>query len=217
MARQDSMKVLAPWTPIKYQTNALHLWGRDYELASSALPRQITSSGKSLLAGPITFECWETGKTLPATLGRLTTVLALPEEVKLRGGFSLGDHIGATITLRAEYDGLLVYHIHLNSARGVRIDKCSLEIPVKNDVASYFQKYILMNNDWGKQATHTIPSGQGVVWHSPFNPDVWIGNPDNGLLWFSQSAVDWHTASDPLRFVRSGDHLKFIVSFINVW
>ncbi len=214
-ARRESTKVLAPWTPIKYQTNALQVWGRDYKLENSALPQQITSGGQSLLAAPITFECRAMGKTLPATMGRLTTILASPEEVRLRDGFSLGDHIGAIITLRAEYDGLLVYRIHLSSARRVSVDNCSLEIPFKNDVASYFQKYILMNSDWGKQATRAIPSGQGIVWHSPFNPDVWIGNPNNGLFWFAQSVVDWHTASDPLRFVRSRDRLDFIVSFIN--
>jgi len=214
-ARQESTKVLAPWTPIKYQSGVLQVWGREYGLGSSIFPRQITSGGRSLLAGPVSLKCQTMSKTLPAKPERVTTVLASPEEVKLSEDISFGNRVDATVSMRAEYDGLLIYKVHLNSAPAVSIDNLSLDIPLKTDVASYFQKYILMNKDWGKQATRSIPPGQGVVWQSPFNPYVWIGNENDGLFWFSQSAVDWRTDSAPLRFVRSKDGLKFIVSFIN--
>lgn len=212
---RESMKVLEPWTPIKYQSGALQVWGREYTLQSSILPRQITSDGQSLLDGPITLKCRAMGRTLPVRVRRLKNLLASPEEVKLRENISFGGGISATATLRAKYDGLLTYHIHLSSSRDVTIDNLSLDIPLKDGLASYFQNYILMNNDWGKQATHSIPTGQGVVWQSTFNPYVWIGNENDGLFWFAQTGVTWHTASDPLRFTRSNGKFNFIVSFVN--
>lgn len=154
---QKPMNVLEPWTPIRYESGVLHVWGRNYMLGTSVLPRQITSGGQSLLAGPISFECRANGKAFSTTAGQVTTDFSSPEEVRLREGFSFDSRIRLTTTLRAEYDGLLDYHIRLRSAPGVSVDNCSLEIPIKSDVASYFQKYVLMNNDWGKQSTHAIP------------------------------------------------------------
>jgi hypothetical protein len=73
-----------------------------------------------------------------------------------------------------------------------------------------------MNQDWGQQATSALPGDEGVVWVSPFLPNVWIGDPSEGLLWFSESANNWHGGSLPLKIVRQGDVVKFVVSFINL-
>lgn len=214
-ARRDPIKVLAPWTPMKYQGGTLRVWGREYGLGNTIFPRQITSGGRSLLAGPISLKCQKMKKTLPDTLHRVVTLLLSPGEVNLREDISFGSHVNAIVSLRAEYDGLLVYHVHLSSQPTVTIDNLSLEIPLNAGVATFFQKYILMNKDWGEQATRSIPSREGIVWQSPFNPYVWIGNENEGLFWFSQSSTEWRTASPPLRFVRSRDGLKFIISFVN--
>jgi hypothetical protein len=211
MARRDQLEVLAPWTPIRYAAGVLRVWGREYQLRNTIFPVQITSRGRFLLTGPISLRC----KGMKEVLRSMAPLLISPGEVELRQHVSFGDHVQATVSLRAEYDGLLFYKVDLRSDRAVMLGNLSLEIPLKADLATYFQKYILMNKDWGEQATHSIPSGRGVLWQSPFNPYVWIGDENEGLFWFSQSSNGWRTASAPLRLVRSRDSVRFIVSFIN--
>ncbi len=211
-----TLPVPAPWTPVTYQSNTLEVWGRRYVLRSSIFPQEIASRGLPLLDGPIRFICRLGNGRFIASGKGATKQPSSPGSINLSESLSFNQNIRASVTLHASYDGLLVYHIQVNSRPGVVINSLSLEIPFRADIASYFQKYILMNQDWGKQATHAIPSRRGLVWQSPFNPYIWIGNQNEGLLWFCQSAAEWRTASSPLRFVRSEHALKFVISLINV-
>jgi hypothetical protein len=213
---REELHVLAPWTPMRYTHGEVQVWGREYMLGDTVFPEQMTSGGASLLAAPLSFRCRGMNGSLSPKMGHVTAVLVSPAKAKLREHVTFGDQVNANVRLRAEYDGLLVYHVDVSSDRAVTLRDLSLVIPLRPDIASYFQKYILMNQDWGQQATYSIPSRRGVVWQSAFNPYVWIGNENEGLFWFSQSSIGWRTSSEPLRLVRSRDSVKFVVSFINI-
>lgn len=210
-----SLPVLPPWTPIQYHAGILRVWGQEYGFRHTILPKTIVTHGKSILGGPIRLICRSGGKTLVAHEGAVVTRSAGPAEVDLSSGVSFNRNIQAAVALHVEYDGLMVYRVALTSRHRITVDELSLEIPIKASVASYFQNYILMNADWGKQATHAIPEGEGVVWQSPFNPYIWIGNESEGLFWFSQSNADWSNRSAPLRLIREGSVVTLVISFIN--
>jgi hypothetical protein len=209
------IEVLPPWTPIRYSADTLQVWGRKYEFGGSIFPKQIASRGTLLLAGPITLRCKTASERVATRLNKVGTVLLSPGELKLRQNFQFGTGLHASVNLDAEYDGVLSYQITVHRRPGIAIRDLSLDIPLRAAVAAYFQKYILMNQDWGEQATHSVPPGRGVVWQSMFNPYVWLGNENEGLFWFSQSSEGWRTVSDPLRLIRSRGRVNFVVSFIN--
>jgi len=210
------LPTLAPWTPMQYQAGTLRVWGREYGLQTSIFPNRIISNKVSLLSGPVSLVCRQGNTQLVATGRQVTTRLASPGEVDLASDLSFTEHLKASVTLHSEYDGLMVYHITLSPQRKVSLDELSLEIPFSGSTAAYFQKYILMNADWGQQSTHEIPKGQGLVWQSPFNPYIWVGNESEGLFWFSESDNGWRNGPAPLRLVRQGNVVKLVISFINV-
>jgi hypothetical protein len=210
------LPTLAPWTAMQYQAGTLKVWGREYGLQTSILPSRIISNKVSLLSGPVSLVCRQGNSKLVAAGHQVTTRLASHGEVDLASELSFNEQLKASVTLHSEYDGLMVYHITLNPQRKVSIDELSLEIPFSGNAAAYFQKYILMNADWGQQSTHEIPKSQGVVWQSPFNPYIWVGDESEGLFWFSETDNGWRNGPAPLRLVRQGNVVKFVVSFINV-
>lgn len=215
-AKAAAMPVLTPWTPIQYQADVLRVWGREYGLKKGIFPSAIVTHGKSILGSPIRLICRQRSKALVARGGRIVTRSASPAEVNLTSDLSFNRNIKASVALHVEYDGLMVYHIALAARSKTTLNELSLEIPVKASVASYFQKYILMNADWGKQATHAVPEGQGAVWQSSFNPYIWIGDESEGLFWFSQSNEGWRNGPAPLRLIREGNVVTLVISFINV-
>lgn len=215
-AHAASVPVLTPWTPIQYRAGVLRVWGREYDFKKSIFPRAITTHGVSILGAPIRLICRQGSKTLIARGSLVATRSATPAEVDLTSDLSFDRDISAIVALHIEYDGLMVYHVIVAAHRKTNIKELTLEIPVKASVASYFQKYILMNADWGKQATHAIPEGEGIVWQSAFNPYIWIGDESEGLFWFSQSNEDWRNGPAPLRLIREGSAVTLAVSFISI-
>jgi hypothetical protein len=208
--------VIPPWTPVTFRSHTLQVWNRQYILGNSIFPQNISSDRITLLARPITLTCRK-GKTLYVARAKgVTTRIVSPGEIDLTGNVSFGGAIQAAVSVRAQYDGLLVYRVALKARPSVTISALSLVIPLKAKIAMYLQKYILMNQDWGRRATRPLPTTQGVIWKSPFNPYLWIGNPEEGLLWFSQSHLGWHTRPSPLRIIRRNNETDFVVSFVNV-
>jgi hypothetical protein len=211
-----AVDLIAPWTPLEFQAGALKMWGRDYKFGNSVFPQGITANGEALLAGPISLVCREAGGQSPLAAQRVVPRLIRPAQVSLSSEVSCGANLRATVTVRVEYDGLMLYHIELNPHGRATLQELSLEIPFRDGVASFYHKYVMMNQDWGQQATYAIPQEQGTLWVSPFNPYIWIGDPNKGLLWFSESDNDWHNGSMPLRIVRDGHVVKFNVSFVSL-
>ena len=49
----DKCEVIEPWTPVEVKDTTVSVWGRSYTMDKDALPKSMTSSGRELLASPV--------------------------------------------------------------------------------------------------------------------------------------------------------------------
>ena len=70
-----------PWTPMTVKGATVGMWGREWNFADEALPRQIVSQGEELLAAPIRFAVEIDGKWTFSAPGSGKIVSTFPDQV----------------------------------------------------------------------------------------------------------------------------------------
>jgi hypothetical protein len=190
-AEGNTDKVLAPWTPVQATCSpasaSLKCCGREYRFTATALPSNITTAGRDVLAGPVRLVArTDQGevKWAPAQLklARQSPTAAVLSVSGSAAGLALSGQI------RLEYDGMMRVDLKLVPRAPVRLERLALEIPVKSAHAKYYYYYPDRAGLWQAHRPGAVPAA-GVT--MPFNPTIWLGDEERGLEWFCESEENW--------------------------
>ncbi|MHB1458014.1 MAG: glycoside hydrolase domain-containing protein [Armatimonadota bacterium] len=175
------LKVLPPWTPVKVSGKEIKIIGRNMKYTDSALPSQINSAGKDMLASPIRLQIGNGGKQIVWSSKAVKIVNADETHAKLESLWT-GNDFDLKITSEVDYDGFTWNEVTLMPHGAKTLDKVSLLIPMTTDMCKL---YCLGNS---QQAGAISPKGlRGPI---PDSYDLWIGNERRGISWLVES-VEW--------------------------
>ena len=188
-----------PWTPVTQTATGWAVWGREYQMNRSAVPRQITSRQTPLLAAPMRLNLRAGGETVD-----LAALEAMPSQSAADAVSLSVEGLAAGITAQLqgvlEFDGCYRLDVDLASATAATIDGLVLEISFMRDVARF-----ALDSDG--QSTNISPN-TGKTVAKAFRPYHWIGNDDLGLAVFTESDEFWRPHDEQMiEFVPQGDQV----------
>lgn len=187
-------KVLAPWTPLEVRGNTVLCWGREYRFGNSALPEQIMTRGKAVLARPVQIDAALQGIPVQWTRQSLRKVSADSVGAKWEGemiGVAGKQEIKLKTSVEIEYDGFAL--IRLSADKPELFSTFSLVVPVRKENALYHHRYSTLRQG----CAGNVPPGTGVVDQSTFLPFSWLGDNDRGLYWCCESQQFWPNGEAP--------------------
>lgn len=193
--------LLPGWEPVGVEGNVVRPWGRVYRFAGFPAPIEVTSSGASLLTGPIRFVAVVGGH-------EVTWILHKTEIQKVNDGIvrvfteAGSEMVQLNGTVTVEFDGMIRSDWQVIPNGKVLLEKLALEIPVKREYARYLYTF---PGTWGKVnnagAAPTEPMG------TAFRPFIWLGDESRGLAWFSESDRNFLVAdADKVTEIVPGEH-----------
>jgi len=188
-----SHTVPAPWTPVQLDGDTISVWGRTIRYGGTLMPAQITSQGVELLASPIAVLVSVNER--PVVLGEVQTevVSRRPDQVVVRAVAASPSLECETVTT-IEFDGMVKIALVVTPRRAVTIDRLQVTIPIRKEVAEVYGCYLQydftqLRTD--KKSFINCMQGIGGPIHSPFNPEIWIGNRTVGLTWAAETNCQW--------------------------
>jgi len=190
-----SDKAPAPWTPLVVHRGpeglSVECWGpRRYDFGSSALPDQLHTTGRDILAGPVTLTGAAAGVPLKLQPGPVALGAKTPARVELAGKTQSGV-VTASADSFIEYDGLLWMKLKLWAPAGLGVERLTLEIPLRRSAATLMQTGFAYDDAGAVRAwSHRVVG----------NAQVWLGNEEGGLQVTIPSA----------RYVRNADRNRQI-------
>ena len=201
-------KVLPPWTPLSTSGTDVSCWGRRYSFRSTQLPVQVTSAGAELLARPITWRLTSGGKPVAwrDQSVKLLSASATKAELQATAGAPAGNTtVRFSTTIKAEYDGLVLFETTCTDPDKLPLDSLSLEIPVKADRALYRHRYA---SSW-IPTSGFVPEGKGVVEKTKWVPFAWLGDNDRGLFAFTEDDRAWPNSQseNAIEIAREGQEI----------
>ncbi|MDA8095083.1 MAG: hypothetical protein M0T84_14490 [Betaproteobacteria bacterium] len=194
-------RIPRPWTAPSIVRGTVRVWGRTYRFGPSALPTQIVSLGRRLLASPVSLRATIDGRPAPVQAGAVRIVregnrVRATQILSYSGGPA---PVRIDVSTTVAFDGLARIEL---SATGVGKDigRLVLNIPLAEAHAILRSKW----NPRGYANSGRVPAGAGVVDQSRFIPFYWLGDNDVGLFWFAETGAQWPNASrdDALQIVR---------------
>lgn len=197
---------VGPYTDIRVTDNRLSCLGRDVVVNEhTGLPLQINSWGTDILASSINFII-ETETGIKKFDARPTVVEQKRSSITGKW-FAKDDDLAISCEGIMESDGWMNYVYTITPFKDMKIEDIRLEIPVRNEVASYFLGAGLPGQDtpavyegkWDTPETTvnnfgvSIPVSTSSNWLWPFD-SFWIGNAHAGV----HSELRGSTYSGPL-------------------
>jgi len=188
-------------------------WGRTYIFDKAALPTQIISQQQSMLASPISLKVLSAGQQLVWNNGQINVVQSSPTSVTLQGTATAQISAGTvnlTTNIVFGYDGVITLSINMKKPANWQPETVSLEIPVNKANAIYYHRAsYAWNNPCG-----FVPTGNGVVDHTSFQPFSWLGDDTRGLFWFCETGEFWPNYKDTnaLQIVRNASSVSIVAN-----
>lgn len=192
--------VLSPFTPVILNNNSISIWGRKYTFAKNGfLFDEIITQKESLLSGHF---------SLVADSEKAAFVERQVEDVKpyhviWRDTYKVGSFT-AKCKFTTEYDGMVKAELSLNSQEACDINSLYIEFPIN---AKFTRLCHYSDNYYGAATSRGIPAG-GL--NMDFKNYVWLGNPDVGLMWFSEGMLNWNCENKPIFLNSTGMRVNFI-------
>jgi len=184
--------VPTPWTPMRTEGVAIGCWGRCYDFAGSLFPVGVETTGKSVLAGPITLGCILDGKASAFRECSTAVTNASAARVVLESTAGAGGLRASAETL-VEYDGMIKIRLLLSPDGAGTIDRLALRVPIKKEFATLY--HFWPQGEGKTELLHAIGNNSGAVCREglqlPFKPFVWLGDEERGLGWFAESDEGW--------------------------
>jgi len=214
-------KIPPPWTPVKASKSKVNVLLREYQFDALAVPSQVETLGKKILAGPMEFRTskpWEKSKL---KLVKKDNEAAVYESESVAGGLTL------KVRTQVEFDGFMYVDIDLTGEGDA--DKLDFVIPFKKEHAILMQNYFKSGGPGDLQwknpndTENPYKKGRRFVGYVPdytlFTPPMlttWIGTDKYGLEWSSESSRGWSLASPnkALEISRDGDKVVFTAHLI---
>jgi len=217
VVRRDdqSLRTPAPWTNPAYKDSEVTVWGRRYTFGAAALPSQIRTAGRNILAGPVRLQVVAAGMPVGLTPDKNTVDYAgggrtVAVNSAATGITRLGTVISFKVAARVEPDGLIWITVGSDDQAALSsIDELTIEIPILPDRAVYRHRWSSSVTDINRR----LPDRIGALESEPFRPFYWLGDDDSGLFWFSESPRSWPNAEsgDALRIVRSPGEVSLLL------
>ncbi len=180
-------EVIAPYTPLVLNANAISLLGRKFELDDNGLPKQITTYfsplmtkldivGKPMLSGAFEFQVILKGKG-PVTWEQSERVRFdnISDGAISWKATRTSDAVRLEVTGRLEFDGFVAYTMKLTALRDVQLDNSRMKIPIQKA----FSKYLMGLGQRGGLR----PADFSWTWDvTNKNQDgAWIGDINGGI------------------------------------
>ena len=202
----DTERLIAPFTALKQDGNAVAALGRNTRFTALGLPQQIASNGGTVLAAPARIVIVRDGRETRVPLDGTAPVFdeTKPWRIGFRGT-ATGGGLKFSVTGKIEQDGLT--QLALTYAplgdEPVTVDALRLEWPVRGDVA---QSLVAVGpgGNFASFSAQTLPTKTGKLWDTldlgkggsgmtqgSFYPQIWLGNEKRGLLWWADSDEGW--------------------------
>lgn len=186
-----------PWNAIIVEKSInginINCWNRSYKFSQTTpFPVQITSSAQDILANPMNILFFCKRKMLSIKSSGKIKINSTSDHSKIEFSQNAISENGIELSLHysLEFDGLLVCDINISNKNDVDIDSIKVDIPIKNTIGIYEQRY--RNNQdgitWKNGKLSSLP---GIIDNSNFVPYIWIGNDLIGLFWFCESPINW--------------------------
>jgi hypothetical protein len=198
-----------PWTPVEYSDGKAHVYGRTYDFASQLLPKQITSQDRQFLANPVSLLLKMQSGTVDLAKIPVKEQAKFQDEVILKGTL-LQDNLTVTGTAGLEFDGMARFDLKLVPAGKVNIDSLELAIPINPEYAEYAHYFL---EKWQSAYAGNLPN-EGL--HLSYKRQVWIGDNDVGLAWFSPGMKGWRVKYDEvITSQKNGKECLLKIKFID--
>lgn len=224
-----SEEVMPPFTPLEVDGGTVKAVLREHRHGPSGLWDQVTSQGKPLLAGPMTWEVVSaaSGSTgspaVSAGQGQGWHVISpKPTAVVGEARWSAGP-LGAQVRTEYDYDGMMLVTLTLAPAPGVSLRRLTLNVPLRDAQARYMHA---VGDGLRHNYAGFTPPGQGRIWDSSkaskleivgtFFPYLWLGDGERGICWFADTDRDWilDDTTPVLDLTREGQTLLLRVHFV---
>ena len=174
--------VQPPWTPVRVAGQCVSVWGRDYDLADTGLPSQVTTQGVKMLAAPVELRMGEERMRTARLRSRLAS--------DTRAVYSVEGTLGAhevSGTVEVMYDGVVECDYTLTPpAAATKIAGLRLDIPVHKELSEYL---VRRAEAQGLIQQVTLPAHEDLL--LPFNHSLWLGDGDHGLNWYADTEEGW--------------------------
>jgi hypothetical protein len=207
--------------------------GRTYTLGNVPLPAKIETGETELLADPLRLVL--AGKEGTRKWEDAIFRLERQQATHALFRFSASNDVARLHgTLRAEYDGFLLYDIELEPAtEGTTVEGLSLEIPLWRKQTHFLRASRVPIDRWaapekiqhaliGDVRDDIVPEGfapgyspQGWNWGDAFIPQFWVGDDHRGLWYFQDTPEGMHWEGSPLEVVEQGEKTLLRYHFIN--
>lgn len=192
--------VPSPWSPLQVDGDSVRYWGGRIDFGDGPFPAQITSQGTDLLSRPVAFAMRVDGQ--PATLsGGAKPKVGPQSDAAVTVTTALSDpKWSLRCTHTVEFDGMVRVDAVVAAQKPIRIDSLALQVPIRSEVADYFRRFYTYDFDEEKVDRSDFITSAGSArqgWEISFTPYVWIGKPEVGLEWFSESDETWRPWGRP--------------------
>jgi hypothetical protein len=184
MAQENT--VIAPYTPLKVDGNAISLLGRKVEVNKDGFPAQIqtfytpemteyTKTPNDVLAEPIHFHFTKPDGTNMALKSNGLQFTKTEPGTVVWTATSSNDTVQMQVTASLEFDGFIAYTVKVEALQDVELKDIAMHIPFKPSSAKYMiglnQKGGIRpeNFEWKWDVAHKNQDG------------AWIGNVNAGL------------------------------------
>jgi len=204
----EEPKIPPPWHPVRATAKEADVLLRTYSFDKQALPSQIVTRGRSILAGPIeltTAQPWQ---------GQAVKLHTSDGEAATYVGTLKQDDATITITNRVEFDGFMLIDVEM--AGSGTIDDLHLNIPFKTEHAQLLQNYRQAPGPSVRVGRfHGLIPDEG--YSSPPFFTTWIGTDHYGLEFSCESSRGWSMAepATAMRVTRDGSTTTLRVGFIS--
>jgi len=219
----ERITVAPPYEPLKTEGKTFEVWGRTYEM-DGALPRQVTSQGEKMLAGPVTFVAEKDGEKLEARVVEPFKVKGEPTEsfAEFTGVYQIdAANVRIELSGRMAFDGAVIYDFKVEPVgrfKVKRLDRLYLSTPVRADVAQYM--WTTRGGMGGiSRIVENLP-GEGVIWDSSdladFTPYLGLADDERAIQWFADDDHEWVLGESVpcTQLVREGGTVEMQVNLV---
>ena len=174
---------------------AVEVAGHRYRFDAGPLPTSLEVNGDELLFDAMKLDIRVQDELL--VWQRVRTISTDAAEVELLARGNAGDLIAqARVTI--SYDGTCRFRVSLIPQGIITIDSILLDVPILRTETTHYAHHVLgadtVTYSWEEIAGAPQAQWGGgrvpdIGWSGDITPFFWVGNPDRGIVWFTDSII----------------------------
>ena len=188
-----------PWEPIVVRGTAVETAGHRYRFDAGPLPTSLEVNGAEFLFDAVKLDIRVQDELLVWQRARTISVDAAQVELLARG--NAGDLIAQT-RVTIDYDGTCRFRVSLIPQGVITIDSILLDVPILRTETTHYAHHLLgaAALTYSSLEIGRLIEGRQAIWGGGRIPDngwsgeitplFWVGNPDQGIVWFTEQLAD---------------------------